>query len=70
VQSPARTRSQRDGTRRREEETARCAAIASAEEAALAAEGRYGSLREEAAAKGRKLEKLQRRVVVGGQGAG
>jgi hypothetical protein len=42
-------------------------AIAEAEEDALAAEGRYGSLREEAAAKGRKLENLQQRIAVGGQ---
>lgn len=36
------------------------------EEAALAAEGKYGSLQEEAAAKTRKLVKLQRRIEVGG----
>ncbi|GBF99862.1 kinesin-ii motor subunit [Raphidocelis subcapitata] len=48
--------------RRREEEARRAADIAAMEEAALAAEGAYGGLREEAAAKTRKLEKLARRV--------
>jgi hypothetical protein len=50
---------------RREEEARRGADIAAMEEAALAAEGAYGGLREEAAAKTRKLEKLRRRVAVG-----
>lgn len=51
--------------RRREEEARRQRAIAEMEEAALAAEGKYGSLQEEAAAKTKKLAKLQRRIAVG-----
>jgi len=49
----------------RDEEARRQAAITQMEEAALAAEGKYGSLKEEAAAKTRKLAKLQRRIAVG-----
>jgi hypothetical protein len=40
------------------------------EEAALAAEGKYGSLQEAAAAKTRKLEKLQQRIAVRGRSFG
>jgi hypothetical protein len=47
--------------RRRRDDAQRAAALVALEEAALADEGRYSSLAEESAAKGRKLAKLWRR---------